>query len=176
MHPGNTLVYPALVALQDRAVVKIAAILQSGSFLADVTGTIRSKADLVLHRHYLSHPFNVKWKHDDMQKFYDERRHQSDVRPALIWNMQRSINDELLGLGVPIAFNADVDVTGEMAAALQLTCNCAMNDVGRRNLPHSAELVQALAAFKDRYLDVLVERSVDTEIGTDEKRQDRSPS
>jgi hypothetical protein len=156
-NPANTLPFAALQALEKGATVTIAEVLKNAQKNFPISTTIRRKADLIAHRNSISHPVTVKWHRRGMQAFNDEHREWLDLRPALIWDMQRSINEELKRAGRQIR-NDDVDITPEMAMLLDLIFNLSAQPEALPYLSAPTEDIQAsLRGFRDNYLDFLVE-------------------
>lgn len=116
-NPANTLPYSALAALEERSIVAVAETLNDGHDLYPVTATIRRKEDIFLHRNALSHPATVKWR-KKMIPFIEAKRDAYDLRPALLWDLHRSINDELRASGEKPTFEALVGTT-EMGIMLR---------------------------------------------------------
>jgi hypothetical protein len=116
-HPANNIVFSALSALEDRAIVRIYETVHDEHGLHRNTAQIRRKEDLELHRLALSHPATVGWHKKRMQIFADADRAGYDWRPALVWDLQRSINDELKRNKREV-YNETITVSYDMAAAL----------------------------------------------------------
>ena len=114
--PASTLPYAALVALEERSIVTVAEILSDEHGLYPVAATIRRKEDIFLHRNALSHPATVKWR-KKMVPFIEAKRDAYDLRSALLWDLHRSINEELRASGGAPSFEALV-ATPEMGLML----------------------------------------------------------
>lgn len=156
-NPANTLPFVALQALEKGATVTMAEVLKDEQGTFPVSVTIRRKADLFAHRNSISHPVTVKWRRPEMQAFNDEHREWLDLRPALIWDMQRSINEELKLAGRQI-HNDEVDITPEMAMLLDLIFKLSARPEALPFFSVPTEDIQAnLQRFRDTYLDFLVE-------------------
>jgi hypothetical protein len=153
MNPGNTLPYMAIRALEERSIVHIAEALKQKRLFPEGTA-IRKRMDLIMHRHSLSHPLTIKWNQSWMQEFFDQRRMWRDLRPALVWDMQRSINDEFRRYGVTEE-NDNIYVTTAMAMCLELILKLSMRTTS--SVPSLTELQEGLQTFKDAYLQFLVE-------------------
>jgi hypothetical protein len=151
-NPANTLPYRALAALERDCVVHIAEVLHDEHNLHPTTATIRGKDELKLHRDALSHPVTVKWRRKDGQEFFEQHRVWNDLRPAIVWDLQKSINEALLARGQNVHVD-DVPVTTEMAATLHLILTSAMNP--GMPLPETSEMMQYLQAQRDKYLAIL---------------------
>ena len=153
-NPGNTLPYMALQALEERAIVDMAEVIKEKQNLVPEGTVIRRKLDLIAHRHGLSHPLTVKWDRPWMQTFFDQERQWRDLRPALVWDMQRSLNEELKKHGRN-TMNENVEVTDAMAMCLELILKLSMRDAN--SVPSARELLDRLRTFKDAYVTLLVE-------------------
>jgi hypothetical protein len=151
-NPANTLPYMALLALERESVVHIAEVLRDEHKLYPTTATIRGKADLERHRDALSHPLTVRWRRQDRQEFADTQRVWRDFRPGIIWDMQKSINEELRARGQATR-NDDIAVTVEMASMLELILKFAVN-AGYG--PHDpVALLEWLGRAKEKYVRLL---------------------
>ena len=120
-NPANTLVYAALGALEEHSIVRVSEHLKDEHKLHPISADveIRRKKDLSLHRHAISHPATVEWTNPKMQEFSEADRDGYDWRPAQLWDLQRSINEELRKVGKE-ARNESIAVTLDMAASLHL--------------------------------------------------------
>lgn len=126
-HPANwNIVYTGLKALEGQSIVNIYEALKDEHKLHPITATVRRKGDLRLHRHAISHPMTVRWKDEKMQAFADASRDGYDLRPALVWDLQRSINEELRKHGRK-THNESFTVTRDMAVALHMILDQARN-------------------------------------------------
>jgi len=123
-HPANNLVYSALKALEEQSIVRIYETLYDEHKLHPHGAEIRRKDDLHAHRNAISHPATVKWRRAWMQEFADAGRDGHDWRPAQIWDLQRSINEELGKHGRKL-HNETIPVTFDMAASLRLILDLA---------------------------------------------------
>jgi hypothetical protein len=144
----------AMRALEERSIVHMAEALKHKKLFPEGT-TIRKKMDLVMHRHSLSHPLTIKW--EKLQKFFDQKRDWRDLRPALVWDMQRSLNDQFRRYGLTVE-NEDICVTTAMVMCLELILRLSMKNAS--SVPSVTQLRQRLQTFKDAYLALLL-KSVD---------------
>ena len=152
-NPGNTLPYMAIRALEERSVVHIAEALTQKKLFPEGM-TIRKKIDLIMHRHSLSHPYTTKWKKPSMQEFSDQKRRWRDLRPALVWDMQRSLNDEFRKYGLTLE-NEDICVSTAMVMCLELIFRLSMKNAN--SVPSVTQLHQSLQLIKDLYVAFLLE-------------------
>lgn len=118
-HPANNIVYAGLKALEEQAIVSIYEVLYDEHDLHPHEAEIRRMEDLRGHRDAISHPMTVKWRRAWMQEFADAGRDGYDWRPAQVWDVQRSINEELRRHGRK-PHNETIAVTFDMAASLRL--------------------------------------------------------
>ena len=118
-HPANNIVYAGLKALEEQAIVRIYETLYDEHDLHPHTTEIRRMEDLRGHRDAISHPMTAKWRRPWMQKFADAVRDGHDWRPAQVWDVQRSINEEVRKHGRK-THNETIPVTFDMAASLRL--------------------------------------------------------
>jgi hypothetical protein len=125
-HPANTLPYSALKALEERAIVTVAETLNDEHNLYPVNTTIRNKEELFLHRNAVSHPMTVDWRSEEMHAFKEAKRDWKDNRPALLWDLHRSINEELRAQGQKPRIET-VTVTKDMGVMLHtiLSLSCS---------------------------------------------------
>ncbi len=70
--------------------------------------TLRGLDDLKNHRDVLGHPLTHQLERPKVRKFVDDRRDREDVRPALMWDIHRSIVDAQTAAGAKAKV---VDVT-----------------------------------------------------------------
>lgn len=126
-NPANfNIVYSGLKALEEQSIVHIYETLKDTHRLHPHNANIRRKGDLRLHRHAISHPGTVAWTDEKMQQFADADRDGYDLRPALVWDLQRSINEELRKHGRE-THNETIVVTRDMAVALHMIMDQARN-------------------------------------------------
>lgn len=156
-HPANNIVYSGLKALEDRAIVRVYETLLDEHDLHPVNAQIRRKEELELHRLALSHPATVSWRHQRMRIFDEAGRAGHDWRAALVWDLQRSVNDELRRENRKI-HNETVTVSYDMAVALH-----AILDLSRRpecQIPSREDLFAYMQREAPKY-QVLLEKHPD---------------
>lgn len=118
-NPANTLVYTSLRALEERSIVRISETLKDEHKLHPISVVLRRKEDLDLHRDAISHPMTVKWRSKKMQEFAEADRGGYDWRPAQVWDLQRSINEELKANGLE-THNESIPLTWDMVDMIRL--------------------------------------------------------
>jgi len=151
-NPSNNLHSIALASLEATSLVRISEVLKEGLLGPIPEKTeIRRKADLVLHRHSVSHPVMVKWSDPRMQEFTKAKRPQFDSRPALIWDMQRSINDELRTHKREVHLDT-IPVTPDMATLLRSITACAVKASEHAWVLSEAAFYKYLQLYRDDYL------------------------
>ena len=153
-HPANNFYSSALDALEQTTLVRIAEILKAGPFQS-VAPKIRQRGEVFLHRHTISHPLTVKWEKPAMVQFVQQGRHKFN-RQALLWDMQRSINDELRQHGKKI-HNETIAVRWEMAVMLEAITRAAVKPEHQGMVIPAQTLVGHLEAFRNAYLEFLEE-------------------
>ena len=121
-----------------------------------LTADLRRKLDLFNHRDALSHPTVVRWNRPEMRRFHAEDRKWTDIRPALLWDFQQSLNARLREVGKKVLVEA-IDVTPDMVFALSGILRASLLPESRSTIPTDPELFSCLETFKVRYLDFLVE-------------------
>jgi hypothetical protein len=154
-NPANTLVYRAFDALEEQSVVNLMETLRGVEKVHPVTTEIRRRIDLVLHRDAISHPVLVVWSKPEKQAFFEQGRKWKDIRPALVWDLHRSINERLKELGAEPG-NETIPVTRAMAIAVRDILRLSMNAESAAAILSEEETLAGLAKFRDEYLDFLV--------------------
>lgn len=124
-NPANTAPYRALHASENEAIIQIAGILKDENHLFPILGTIRRKGDLISHRDVIGHPNVVAWRKPANQQFVDEDRQWRDLKAALVWDMQRSVNELLTEVGGKIYID-EFAPSYEYAAMLHLILELSM--------------------------------------------------
>jgi hypothetical protein len=147
-HPMNCLHGAGLRAIQQQSLLHIDAVLQSPQ-LQPLPVKVRRKFDLMLHRNKIAHPLEVKWR-KAMSKFLQEKRDLYDYKPALIWDMQRSINDELRARGMRVR-NESVVVTYDMAVTVEVMARATYRPDVEQDIPPAAGLMPYLERFAALY-------------------------
>jgi len=147
-NPANTLVYSALGALEEQSIVRVSEHLKDEHKLHPVAVEIRRKKDLSLHRHAISHPATVEWTNSKMQEFKEADRDGYDWRPAQLWDLQRSMNEELRKVGKETR-NESIAVTLDMAASLHLILDLTRRE--ERAVPTVNQLLTFLQAEVGKY-------------------------
>jgi hypothetical protein len=151
-NPANTMTYVALAALEGRCVVRVAETLRDEHNLHRTSVPIRRKWDLINHRDALSHTGTVRWRKREMQEFTDAGRHWDDVRPALLWDMDRSVTEALVANGRRPP-DGDLIATTEMARLLHLILDASREtSIG---VPDPPALGGFLASNTARYVQIL---------------------
>lgn len=124
-NPANTVPYRALHGAKDAAIVQIAGALNDENRIFSILEKIRQKGALILHRDAIGHPNMVSWHKPVNQQFIDDDRQWRDVKAALVWDMQRSVNELLTKVGGKIYI--DEFAPGyENVAMLHLILNLSM--------------------------------------------------
>ena len=156
MNPANTLVYSALKALEERSIVHIAELLaaESGLF-GPITRHVRSREQIHRHRLALSHTFTIKWRKPEMQAFYDDDRHILDFASAFVWDFQHSVNTRIRALGGEPKY-VTVDVSFDMACALQEIFRGSLASHDTTNLPSAEDFFTQLGEYRDKFLESLL--------------------
>lgn len=155
-NPANTLPQVALSALEEQSIVHIAETLRDEHGLRPVSTEIRRKKDLLLHRDGVSHPMTVKWRTVDRQTFFDENRVWEDLRAALVWDMQRSINDPLRAAGLA-THNEDIVITAGMALMVETIVRLSVTPEGARVVISTDEIPLLLERAKTAFLNFALE-------------------
>jgi hypothetical protein len=100
-----------------------------------------------------------------MQRFHEDQRQDYDLRAAIVWDIQRSLNEQTAGRSYS-SQNVDIQVTVEMAICLDLMLRCSMNERSVSRLPPRDELLRQLQDARPRYVEML-ERYPDGRTDTD---------
>lgn len=153
-HPGNSLAFMALDALEARCIVEICEHVEHE--FPDMTGHVpfSNARELIAHRTALSHPGRTKWRKDWMQDFHDEGRYRYDVKTAVIWNLKKSLNALTKGTMFDDK-NFGLHIMPEMAATLHQIWQFSMNAQGLAVLPTPGQLLTQLQKFAPDYIDML---------------------
>jgi hypothetical protein len=94
---------------------------------------LRGLTDLKNHRDVVSHPFTHQLDRRGVRAFIEERRDSEDLRPALVWDVHRSINDALRGLGSPepeLCVTIHDDTCGTLECLLSLCLRKEVQPIG----------------------------------------------
>jgi len=153
-HPGNFVTFSALKALEENCIVYCCELAQRS--YPDMTGEVpfRRAAELLAHRTAISHPGRWKWSKEWMQKFHDAKRHEYDLRAAVLWDFQRSLNELAVAEGSP-THNEDILVTGELTALLDLILRCSMTIEAGQALPALTAFHEQLPIARTQYIRLL---------------------
>jgi len=151
-NPANTWPYQALQALEDRSIVKIVELLRNPLFQGKIA-TLRRMEDLVSHRTAVSHPFEMQWKKPGMQEFHDTNRRHLDVRAALLWDLNASINEQLAEEGAP---PGNTDLGDETTRAMMLTLILRQSMVAGA-APDEVTAVGMLERFRPRFIEFITQ-------------------
>jgi hypothetical protein len=136
----NTPLMPMLRAHADAQVVRIHAVLcgtslcntcsaagkkqtacangRCGKALSDGL-SLRGLGDLKNHRDVLGHPLTFQLDRPAVRKFVDDKRDIADVRPALVWDIHRSIVGAQIAAAVSGAAVLDVTIRPYQIAVLE---------------------------------------------------------
>jgi hypothetical protein len=136
----NTPLMPMLRAHADAEVIRIHAVLcgtslcktcsaagkkqntcvdgRCGKALTDGL-SLRGLGDLKNHRDVLGHPLTFQLDRPAVRKFVDDKRHVADLRPALMWDIHRSIVDAQIAAGVAGATVLDVTIGPYQTSVLE---------------------------------------------------------
>jgi hypothetical protein len=153
-NPANTLLYQSLRALEERAVVHISETLKDPERIFEFPTDLRGRIDLELHRTALSHPGTVRWRKAGMQEFFDADRHWRDNRAAIVWDLQRSINEELAKVGAEPKLTS-VAVTPEMAVLVSAILRCSVRAESRETIPPEKMLLDWLNEKQGEWIKIL---------------------
>ena len=171
-NPENTFLYRAVRALEDRSIVHIGELLNDKSKLLNLSIDIRRKVDLVLHRDALSHPGKISWGGPGRQDFHDKRRVWLDLRSALVWDMQRSVNEALATHGLEPTVTS-IDVTWGMALALSGILRLSVTADSYGGIPAENDIFEGLKVFGGRYREFIEKRIAEGRITADRPARPR---
>jgi hypothetical protein len=156
-HPANFLVFGGMLALEEQCVVRVCEVLEA--VFPNMTGDVpfRRAGELLAHRTAISHPGRSEWKKQWMQAFHDDGRHKYDLRAAILWDLQRSLNEISCTPGTPqfMPRNASIRVTNEATAVLVHMLRCAMTQGAIAHLPNPLELQRQLNEASRAYIELL---------------------
>jgi len=157
-NPANTMTHQGLAAIEERATVHISEVLKNENGIFILSPDLRWALDLKLHRHALSHPATIKWRDAEMQRFFDAKRPYRDRRAAIIWDLQRSVNEELKRHGLPPKLET-IPVSAEMAIMLGTILRLTLKVEAIAPVLGEVDLHASLESLRDRWLAFLVEKS-----------------
>ena len=152
-NPANTLPYRALRALQDSAIVHIAETLKTEK--SAISPRVRRQDELRNHRDAVSHPTEISWRRKEMQPFSDEGRTWLDHRPALVWDMHRSINELLRDVGEEPRLET---ITPTKSMAMMLSSILALSFKANCPIPDEQVLLEHLSRSAPDYIRQLESR------------------
>ena len=128
-HPSNSIIYSGLKALEGQSVVRVHEMLADEHGLHPIDAEIRGRAELRLHRLAASHPATVKWRDGKMQTFADADRDLYDWRAAILWDVQRALNEELVKIGrqpqvteIPVSYDMAVSLHAILDLSREAAC------------------------------------------------------
>jgi hypothetical protein len=153
-NPANTLLYQSLQALEERAIVHISETLKDENAIFDLPGDLRGTLDLEFHRHALSHPRTVRWRKSGMQEFFDAKRHWKDNRPAIVWDLQRSINEEMVKVRLTPKLSS-VPVTPDLAILAATILRCSVKVESVPAIPPETMLLEWMEKSRDEWIGIL---------------------
>ena len=90
-----------------------------------------------------------------MQQFHDAKRKYLDVRAALLWDLDASINEQLVAEGSPMR-NDRLRVTAESAMLLSMILRLSM--LPERGPPNEQLAEEMLTGFRSRFMDFVVRK------------------
>ncbi|XDD45277.1 hypothetical protein AB3N60_11170 [Leptospira sp. WS39.C2] len=157
-NPANTLEFSALRALENESIVNIAELIKKDPIVNELKIDIKRKADLIGHRNIISHPFIVKWRDEVTQKIFDENKHHTELKIALIYDIQSSINQELVKLNLE-ATNLDFPISIEMVQVFNSILNFSLKPEYLHDTKDNEYVVQTLNIFKGKLLDFVISKS-----------------
>jgi hypothetical protein len=154
-NPANTLLHQSLQALEERAIVHISETLKDENALFNLpAGNLPGTLDLEFHRHALSHPRTIRWRKRGMQQFFDAKRRWKDNRPAIVWDLHRSINKEMVKVGLTPKLTS-VPVTYEMAILVSSILRCSVKAESLPTIPPEMMLLEWMEQERDKWLKIL---------------------
>ena len=147
---ANNLIYAGQKALEEQSIIQMVEWIKGNDRDLPPSLNIAHKADLICHRDYLSHPYLPKY-FPRMEKFIEQRRHWFDFRPALIWQMQKSINECLEQHKLRIQ-NSEVAVRPDMVLMVEGILKVSINEKVLNTIPSMVQIHEALVKFRDEYV------------------------
>jgi hypothetical protein len=156
-NPANTVAFQAMRALEDQAIVRVAEALGKEAKLLPRGTELPAKVALVHHRNAISHPYIVVWTSPGMQPFFDANRQWHDIRAAIVWDVWRSLNDELVKLGKP-ARDMTVGIYWQHAALVHHILRASLRPEYHAAIPSEQSILDHLPRFRDDFLKLLVEK------------------
>jgi hypothetical protein len=166
-NPANTVAYQAMHALEGEAIVRVSEALGKDAGLLPAGTEVRRKADLVCHRHAISHAYTISWTNPKMQEFAARDRQWLDRKAALVWDMWRSLNELLVERDLPSG-DMTVGIGWQHAAIVHLIMRSSVKP--GVELPSEQSIFEHLQKFRDDYINLLVKEPD----GRNQEAEDRS--
>jgi hypothetical protein len=160
-NPANTMTYRGLVAIEERATIHISEVLKNENNIFTLSRELRRILDLKFHRHALSHPVTIKWRDAEMQRFFDAKRKYRDHRVAIIWDLQRSVNEEMKRHNLTPSLET-IPVHPEMGMMLGTILRLTLKPERVEGVLGGVDLHASLESLRDRWLTFLVEKTTTT--------------
>ncbi len=101
----------------------------------------------------------IKWRDPEMQRFFDAKRKYRDHRVAIIWDLQRSVNEEMKRHGLTPSLET-ILVPPEMGMMLGTILWLKPERV--EAVIGGVDLHASLESLRDRWLTFLVEKTATT--------------
>ena len=156
LNPGNTLPYIALKSLEERTVVHIVEMLRNLKIQSSDKTWPRKLSALTSHRDAVSHPYLFEWRRPEMRAFHAANRQHLDVRGALLWDLNLSINEQLVSEG---HLPKNVEIRATVPAALMLSAILRISLDPSHAAPNEQGVFDMLSAFETQFLDFVIENS-----------------
>ena len=151
-NPANCLTHTALSALEDRAIVQVAEVMQSKLDAVKLPVDFRQKARVVQHRHVLSHPYQLEFRNPDVQRFFADKGHVLDVKVVLLWSFAHDLKRRLAEINKPCSC-ANVPITYEMGALLGTILRESFVQESLSLVPDAVAAAAMFQKYRDEYLD-----------------------
>jgi hypothetical protein len=155
--PENYLPFASLKALEDNSVVKIAETLKEENNFEDLDKIILKKKEIIAHRNFISHPFNIVWGDKTTRELFEKGANIFDIRLALILDLNNSINIELLKRKSNNIREINTQILPGMVFIFESILKLSMKEECQNAIGTFDELKKSLMIFRDRFLNYILE-------------------
>lgn len=153
-HPANTFTYAAMRALEEQSIVSISEQVAEYEHVWGAFPSLRRKRALKKHRHAISHPAKFAWGEAYMREFHADGRADVEMRTALVWDLQKSIDERLVELGGKAQLGG-VDVLIGMASASRQIQRSSLKPEHLHGQPDEGAYLAPLQRYRDSFIEFL---------------------
>jgi hypothetical protein len=154
-NPANTLHFAALKSIENEAIINIAESIKNTAILKELNIEIKNKKALIGHRNILSHPSTIVWNDSNTQSLFQKNEQYSGLKIALIYDMQRSLNQQLTDRNLKNTEMSNL-TSVEMIEFYKTILKYSLKNVYLQGIGTDLEIYDALTIFKDKIFDFAV--------------------